>query len=80
MWFDGYDPLKHKTLLLDEFNGQIPLTTLLQMLDNYPMMVDVKGGRLPFIVENIYIASNFHPKDWYYTEREASLGALARRL
>ena len=49
------------------------MTILLQMLDKYPMMVDVKGGRLPFLFKNIYIASNSHPKDWYYNVREEQL-------
>jgi len=35
------------------------------MLDKYPMMVDVKGGRIPFLFDAIYIASNYHPKNWY---------------
>jgi hypothetical protein len=73
LWFDGYDPIRHKVLLIDEFNGQIPLTTLLQMLDKYPMMVDVKGGRVPFMFDAIYIASNMHPKYWYANVRQEQL-------
>jgi len=50
------------------------------MLDKYPMMVDVKGGRVPFMFKNIYIASNVHPSKWYGGLEEAKTQALARRL
>jgi len=50
------------------------------MLDKYPMMVDVKGGRIPFLFKNIYIASNYHPKNWYTSVGTPQLQALARRL
>jgi len=50
------------------------------MLDKYPMMVDIKGGRVPFQFKNIYIASNYHPKNWYENVSKEGLQALARRL
>lgn len=42
-------------------------------------MVDVKGGRVPFLFKNIYITSNYHPKDWY-NKSDNELKALARRI
>lgn len=38
---------------------------MLKMLDKYPIMVDIKGGRVPFLFSKIYITSNVDPKDWY---------------
>ena len=34
VWFDGYDPMKHQTLILDEFTGsKMKLTYLNELLD-----------------------------------------------
>ena len=42
VWFDGYDG--QETLLLDELRGNIKMSMLLQLLDPYPLKVEVKGG------------------------------------
>lgn len=76
-WWDGYD--LHKTVVIDEFKGWIPRTTLLRALDKYPMNVPVKGGFVPFVPETIYITSNFHPSEWY-DDKFGSLTPLYRRI
>ena len=45
VWFDGYDG--QETLLLDELRGNIKMSMLLQLLDPYPLKVEVKGGMVP---------------------------------
>lgn len=81
-WFDGYEG--QDTLLLDDFSGassKLSLDYLLQLLDRYPIDVEVKGGYRPLLATVIYITTNNHPRTWYdYTRREEQYRALARRV
>lgn len=63
VWFDGYDNMKHKVVVFDEFCGQIKLQNLLEYLDKYPVQVEYKGGLTYFTPDKVYICSNKHPKD-----------------
>lgn len=84
VWFDGYDPMKHQTLILDEFTGsKMKLTFLNELMDRFPMTVETKGGSLPFLCRQIVITSNFHPSKWYdfqNPEKRLSFEALDRRI
>lgn len=84
MWWNGYDPLIHETVILDEFTGsKLPLTFLNQLTDKYDLRVQTKGGFLPFVAKRIIITSNFHPKRWYdfeNTEKNLCYDALERRI
>ena len=65
-WFDGYEPNKHKTIVVDEFSGaSMPFTTLKKLADRYPMAVETKGGRVTFRARRIVITSNIIPEQWY---------------
>ncbi len=78
-WFDGYDgqPL----VILDEFNGEIPLKVLNRMLDVHSESFEIKGSWVWFNPKRIIITSNFHPKYWYdWSRRQESQWALYRRL
>jgi len=66
VWFDGYDPMNHKVVILDDFKGGMPYTTLLRLLDRYPMHVEGKGFCVPFNPEWIIITSNHPPNEWYF--------------
>lgn len=81
LWWDGY--VGQKVVLLEEYKGQIQLQKLLQILDPYPLRVEVKGGCIPARFEVIFITSNSTPDLWYRNEgglRDAEMQALARRL
>ena len=84
VWFDGYDPMKHQTLILDEFTGsKMKLTFLNELMDRFPMTVETKGGSLPFLCRQIVITSNFEPSKWYdfqNQEKRLSFPALDRRI
>lgn len=76
-WWDGYDA--HSDVIIDEFGGQLPFKTALQLLDKYPVNVEVKGATVPFVPRRLFLTSNDDPSDWYHVElrhREA----LLRRL
>lgn len=63
LWFDGYSG--QDTLLLDEFDGKMPLDTLLQLLDIYPTSLPVKGAFTPLTAKTIVITANSRWQDWY---------------
>ncbi len=82
MWFDGYDG--EPNVLFDDFAGKMskmPLTLFLQIIDRYPVQVEVKGSFVWWMPHIIAITSNFHPREWYdWTHREPSYKALCRRI
>lgn len=63
VWFSAYKG--EKTLILDDFYGQIPFNYLLRLLDGHKLEVETKGGSTWAMWENVYITSNSHPQFWY---------------
>lgn len=63
LWWDGYR--EQSEVLFDEFEGQIPLTKLLQLLDPYPQSLEVKGGSIAARFNVAIITSNRLPEEWY---------------
>lgn len=82
LWFDGFDPRRSKTVLLDEYVGQYPLDAMLMLLDIYPVQVEVKGGHVYLDVDKIIVATNSHPSGFYenWHNREAQYAAFCRRF
>lgn len=67
-WWDNYNG--EHTVVFDEFYGHsYPFSQLLQLCDRYPLMVESKGGTVPFVSRRIIFTSNQDPKDWYNGER-----------
>ena len=54
-----------KVMVFEEFNGQIPLQRMLQLLDPYPLALEVKGRMAPAMYETVIITSNTSPASWY---------------
>lgn len=82
LWFDGYDPEEHETVLFDDFYGKVAWTELLQMLDRYAHQVNVKGGYVNFKPKYIVFTSNVGPEGWYpkMCQDKNRWPALQRRL
>jgi len=78
LWFDGYD--WEKTVILDEFRGQYPLSDMLQILDPYKTKVETKGGHTFLEPEKIIITTNDHPADWYADHSKDSRDAFLARF
>ncbi len=79
LWFDNY--AGEKTLLLDDFSGELRLVDLLRLLDVYPIQVPVKGSFVYLQAIRIIITSNVSMEYWYdYVSRQDSLDALKRRI
>ena len=75
-WWDGYD--NQKVVVIDDFYGWLPYSFMLQLLDRYPLYVEVKGGMAAFNSKLIIITSNKAPNCWYGTD--CSYPPLERRL
>lgn len=76
VFFDGYDG--EEVVIIDDFYGWIPWSLLLNLCDEYPMLVNTKGGTVPFLAKRIYITSNKSYKEWY-TNIE-NISPLKRRI
>ena len=64
VWFDGY--AGHEAVLIEEFRaGHMKYNALLDILDGYPTMVQVKGGSVHWSPKEIYITSPVAPEEWY---------------
>lgn len=59
-----------KVMIFEEFSGEIPLTRMLQLLDVYPLALEVKGGMRPAMYDTVIITSNVTPDRWYRAEAE----------
>lgn len=77
-WFDGY--MGEKTVLFDEFRGQLPFGQILSLLDRYDTKVQYKGGMIEFQAIEIFMTSPSHPKDWYQTVGNDRIDQLLRRI
>lgn len=76
-WFDGYEPVVHKTVVIDDYYGQLQWSLFLQMCDRYPHRVETKGGTVQFKPDTIIFTSNTHPYLWY---KKMDHAPLKRRL
>lgn len=81
VWWDGYDPDRHETIILDEFVGsRMPITFLNQLCDKIDINVQTKGGFSRFLAKRLIITSNFSPREWYSACAESRQDALWRRI
>lgn len=63
LWFDGYQG--EKTILFDDFYGQVKIADMLKYLEGYRCRCEVKGGFTYAGWTTVYITSNVHPDKWY---------------
>jgi len=81
LWWDGYQG--EKTILIDEYRGQCPMGKFLQILDKYPLMLEVKGAYVPAMYETVFITCNTGPVSWYTNAAQLTpqdFQALNRRV
>lgn len=62
VWFQN--PLSD-VMVFEEFCGGIQLQRMLQLLDPYPLALEVKGGMRPAMYTLVIITSNTRPDKWY---------------
>lgn len=65
VWFDGYDPRRHKVVIFDDYYHHFRFYYLLQLLDGYPVSAPVKGSFINFCPDRVYITSNISLGEQY---------------
>lgn len=78
IWFNGYEG--EKTLWIEEFYGWIKLGYFLELIDKYPVQLNVKGSHSYALWSTIYITTNIEPKEWYKNCDKKHQEAIARRF
>lgn len=76
-WWDGYDG--HSVVIIDEFDGWLPFTFMLRLLDKTPIQVPFKGGFHQFVAHTVVLLSNKPPEQWYDSSKY-HMNALYRRF
>lgn len=76
-WFDGLTS-DTRAVVYDEFDGSMPISLLLRLLDRYPCQVPVKGGMVQWAPKLVFITSQFSPRFYYGESRQWP--ALLRRI
>lgn len=77
--FDGYDG--QPIIWIEEFRGQLPFNFLLQILEGYPMLVDIKGSHQWAAWEKVVISSSKPLNKLYFRSQEdESLDQAFRRF
>lgn len=77
-WWDGYKG--QDIVLIDDYRGEGQLSTLLRLLDRYPMQVPVKGGFADWAPKLLFITSNWLPRECYSSSSQEELKPLYRRI
>ncbi|XP_019625508.1 PREDICTED: uncharacterized protein LOC109470864 [Branchiostoma belcheri] len=75
-WFDGY--MGQSDVVLNDFHGDIPRPTFLNMVDRYPLRVPIKGGFVNFAARRVWITTNIFPNHWYTNDHDPA--AIFRRI
>ncbi len=67
--FDGYQG--HDVLVFEEFNSQIPIETMLNLLDIYPLMLPARYNDRVACYTQVYITSNNSLWEQYKAEQQS---------
>ncbi len=75
-WWDGYEG--EKTILIDEYANDIPITELLGILDGYQLRLEIKGSFTYANWTQVIITTNL--KKLHNNEKKVHKEALKRRI
>ena len=77
-WFDGYE--QEDVLIIDEYCNQVPIATMLGLLDGYPLRLPVKHGHTYAAWTKVVITSNISLEDLHSQAKSEHREALRRRI
>lgn len=77
-WWDGYDG--EETICIDEYDNDVPITKMLNILDGYQLRLPIKGGFTYANWKRVIITSNYHPNRWHNNAKDKHQDALKRRI
>ena len=75
---DGY--AGEKSVLFEDFRGQLPFGMLLSLLDRYDCKVQHKGGMCELAATHIVMTSPLHPQEWYKVDDLAKHNKIEQLL
>ncbi len=75
-WWDGY--AQEETLIIDEYNNQIPITKLLGLLDGYQLRLPIKGGFTYANWTKVILTTNL--SELHPNAKDVHINALQRRI
>jgi len=81
VWFSNYNG--EKTLIFDDFYGQVRFSYMLRLLDGYRMEIESKGGSVYAAWDRVFITSNVHPRKWWRSYEKIpaqSVKGMIRRI
>lgn len=81
IWWDGYTG--QKTVILNDFRGQIRYSELLCLVDKWPHSVKRRGREpAPFLAERVVVTSSLPPEKVYegVLDRDDNINQLLRRF
>ncbi|AGS36200.1 replication-associated protein [Circoviridae 8 LDMD-2013] len=78
LFFDGYHG--QDVIVMDDFYGQLPWSTLLKLADRYKLILDIKGSSVNMLAKELFITSNADIEEWYSYKPGMDIRALERRI
>ncbi len=75
LWWDGY--CDQKTILMDDFYGDVSYKKMLRLLDGYKFDLPIKGGFVRKRYSRVVITSNTMPSTWWPMQ---DMKAFTRRV
>lgn len=82
-FWEGYNC--EEVVIIDDHNKPwFPWAILMQLMDRYPLTVNVKGSSCAFIAKTIIITTNVPPDEWYTPPEKGTnpypIDAMRRRV
>jgi hypothetical protein len=78
-WWDGYDG--RKDVVIDDYRTSFcKFSYLLNLFDEYPLIVQIKGGTVQFAAKNIVVTAPYHPRRMWASRTDEALQQLLRRI
>lgn len=62
IWWDGYK--FNKAVIMDDYHNWFPVATLLRVLDEYPLRLEIKGSTMWASFTELWITSNKFLDEW----------------
>lgn len=77
-WWQDYD--LEECILIDEYDNDLKITELLNLLDGYQLRLNVKGSHTYANWNKVYITTNLKPEQLHANAKSAHRDALFRRI
>lgn len=77
-WWDGYNG--ESSICIDEYDSDIPITRMLNLLDGYPLRLPIKGSFTYANWTKVIVTSNLSPDEIHPNAKECHKKALKRRI